>query len=116
MKKNDSPTWPIIGGLMAAMGASVCCAGPFVLLMLGVSGSWISTLTAFEPFRPYFIVVVLGLFLWAGWQVNRPIERCTEGSVCAVASTRRRYQVIFWLVTVLAAFLVLSPYWLVWFA
>ena len=116
MTKNNSPTWPIVGGLLAAIGASLCCAGPFVLLMLGVSGSWISTLTAFEPFRPYFIAVVVGLFLWAGWQVHRPIASCPESSACALPAKRRRYQVIFWFVTVVAALLVSSPYWLLWFA
>src|SRR5690606_18466123 len=83
MKKN-SPAWLLGGGMAAAIGASLCCAGPFVLLLLGVSGSWISTLTAFEPFRPYFIAVVVVLYLWAGWRVHRPIERCPEGSVCAL--------------------------------
>lgn len=116
MIKKDSPTWPIVGGLMAAIGASLCCAGPFVLLMLGVSGSWVSSLAEFEPFRPYFIAIVVGLFLWAGWQVHRPIARCPEGSVCAIPAKRHHYQLIFWLVTVVAALLVLSPYWLVWFA
>ncbi len=85
--KKDSPAWLLVGGMVAAIGASLCCAGPFVLLLLGISGSWISTLTAFEPFRPYFIAVVALLYLWAGWQVHRPIERCPEGSVCAIPKT-----------------------------
>jgi mercuric ion transport protein len=38
MKKN-SPAWLLGGGMVAAIGASLCCAGPFVLLLLGVSGS-----------------------------------------------------------------------------
>lgn len=112
MQKKDFPTWPIAGGVLAAIGASLCCAGPFILLMLGVSGSWISTLTAIEPFRPYFIAVVVGLFLWAGWKVYRPIAQCPEGSVCAVPSQRRRYQVVFWLLALVAVLLVSSPYWL----
>ena len=28
----------LVAGAVAAMGASVCCVGPLVLLMLGVSG------------------------------------------------------------------------------
>ena len=115
MKKN-SPVWLLCGGLVAAVGASACCAGPFILLMLGVSGSWISALTAFEPFRPYFIAVVIMLSLWAGWLVHRPVERCPEGSVCAVPENRQRYQTFFWIFTVMALLLVFSPYWLAWFA
>mgnify|MGYP005669957853 FL=1 len=99
--------------MIAAIGASLCCAGPFVLLLLGVSGSWISTLTAFEPYRPYFIAIVVVLYCWAFWQIHRPIERCLEGSVCAVPKNRQRYQFFFWMFTVVALLLILSPYWLV---
>ena len=64
---------PVIGGVMAAIGASLCCVGPFVLLSLGISGAWISSLTLLEPYRPVFIAVVLLLFGWAGWQMYRPV-------------------------------------------
>ena len=35
---------PMIGGIIAALGAGVCCVGPLLLLLLGVSGSWIGNL------------------------------------------------------------------------
>ncbi len=114
--RNNLPAWLLGTGMVAAIGASLCCAGPFVLLMLGVSGAWISTLTAFEPFRPYFIATVTGLYLWAGWQVHRPIKQCPEGSACFVLQQRRRYQTFFWLLTIVALMLIFSPYWLAWFA
>ena len=113
--KKSSFSWLLSGGMIAAVGASLCCAGPFVLLLLGISGSWISTLTAFEPFRPYFIVLVAVLFLMAGWKVHQPIKHCTEGSVCSTPKYHRRYQVFFWLFTAVALLLIFSPYWLVWF-
>ena len=31
---------PIIGGVIAAIGAGLCCAGPFVLLLLGFNAPW----------------------------------------------------------------------------
>ena len=37
---------------LAAVGASVCCIGPLVLLALGIGGTWISYLTAFESYQP----------------------------------------------------------------
>ena len=115
MEKN-SPVWLLGAGMLAAVGASLCCAGPFVLLLLGVSGSWISTLAAFEPYRPYFIAVVAVLYIWAGWQIHRPIESCAEGSACAVPENRQRYQILFWIFTGVALLLIFRPYWLVWFA
>lgn len=114
MTKQISPKWPIIGGLLAAAGASICCAGPLVLLLLGISGSWISTLTAFDPFRPFFITIVIGLFSWVGWQVHRPIEQCPDGSVCAIPEMRKRYQIMYWAVLSASIILVLSPYWIPW--
>ena len=48
MTKNNS-SLPLAGGIAAAIGAGLCCAGPLVLLLLGVSGSWIGNLTVLEP-------------------------------------------------------------------
>jgi MerT mercuric transport protein len=45
----------LIAGILSAIGASICCVGPLVLLALGVSGAWIGSLTALEPYRPIFI-------------------------------------------------------------
>jgi len=54
-----------IGALLAAIGASICYVGPFLLLSLGVSEAWISTLTALEPARPFFIFLALVLLALA---------------------------------------------------
>ena len=107
---------PIIGGVIAAVGAGLCCAGPFVLLLLGVSGSWIGNLTLLEPYRPIFILLVLALFGFAGWKVYRPVEDCEPGTACAVPQVRKRRQGIFWLTALTALVLVTSNYWIVWFA
>ncbi|HZE91048.1 MAG TPA: mercuric transporter MerT family protein, partial [Rhizobacter sp.] len=32
----------LVAGVLAAIGASVCCVGPLVLLMLGIGGAWIA--------------------------------------------------------------------------
>ena len=44
----------LVAGALAAIGASVCCVGPLVLLALGIGGAWIANLTALEPLRPWF--------------------------------------------------------------
>lgn len=111
-KTADDSRLPMIGGVLAAIGGSICCVGPFVLLLLGVSGSWISNLMVFQRYQPLFILFVLGLLVWAGLKVYQPIESCEPGSVCAVPQTRTRRQVTFWLVSALAITLVTSAYWL----
>ena len=103
---------PVISGVIAAIGASLCCVGPFVLLTLGISGAWIGNLTLLEPYRPLFIPTVLLLFGWAGWQVHRPIEACEPGTACAVPQTRKRRQIIFCTTAIIALILVTSSYWI----
>ncbi|MBS0307555.1 MAG: mercury transporter MerT, partial [Proteobacteria bacterium] len=31
----------LVVGVLAAIGASVCCVGPLVLLLLGIGGAWV---------------------------------------------------------------------------
>lgn len=52
----------LIASVLAAVGASVCCVGPLVLLTLGIGGAWVSNVTALEPLRPWFLATTL-LFL-----------------------------------------------------
>ena len=114
MSQNES-NLPMVGGIIAAIGAGVCCVGPLVLLLLGISGSWISNLTAFEPYRPVFILVVVLLLGYAGWKIYRPIEECEPDSACAIPATRHRRKVTFWLTTASAIILITSNYWILWF-
>jgi mercuric ion transport protein len=43
----------------AAIGASLCCVVPLVLVSLGISGAWLASLTALEPYRPLFAMAPL---------------------------------------------------------
>lgn len=104
----------ILGGLAAAIGASACCAGPLVLLLLGISGSWISHLTLLDPYRPIFIFVVVVLFGFAGWKIHQPVENCADDEACAVLKVRTRRKAVFWFTTLLAFVFVTSNYWIIW--
>jgi mercuric ion transport protein len=104
----------ILGGLAAAIGASACCAGPLVLILLGISGSWISHLTLLDPYRPIFIFVVVVLFGFAGWKIHQPGENCADGEACVVPKVRTRRKAVFWFTTLLAFVFVTSNYWIIW--
>lgn len=54
------------GSVLAALGATVFCALPFALIVLGVGGAWIVTLRTFEPYVPIFAAVTFG-FLAGGF-------------------------------------------------
>lgn len=111
MSRKDS-NLPIVAGFVAAIGASVCCLGPFLLLLLGISGSWISNLTLLEPYQPLFMAAAVMLFAWAGWKVYRPIEACAADTACAVPQVRKRRQIIFWISLVVALLMMSSAYWI----
>lgn len=89
----------------------MCCVGPLVLLMLGISGAWIARLTALEPYRPVFMGLTL-LFLALAFRnlylVRRP---CVDGESCADGRALKRQRVLFWLVTVPVIVLLAFPWY-----
>jgi len=60
---------PLTAGVLSAIGASACCAGPLVLVALGLGGAWVSGLRALEPFYPVFVALALGTFGFAFWRL-----------------------------------------------
>jgi mercuric ion transport protein len=80
----------LVAGVVAGIGASVCCVGPLVLLALGISGAWIGNLTALEPYRPIFIGLTL-LFLGLAFRKLYLVPRaCTPENDCAEPRVIRR--------------------------
>jgi mercuric ion transport protein len=101
----------LFAGVLAAIGASVCCVGPLVLLMLGIGGAWVANLTALEPLRPWFIGATL-LFLGLAFRrLYLQPQVCEPGAVCAEPIVLRRQRQIFWSVA-LALLALLSVPWL----
>jgi len=102
----------LLAGILAAIGASVCCVGPLVLLALGIGGAWIGSLTAFEPYRPVFIGLTL-LFLGFAFRKLYLVPRaCAPGTSCIDPQAPKRQRLIFWSVAVLLLGLLAVP----WFA
>jgi mercuric ion transport protein len=99
----------VLAGAAAAIGASACCAGPLLLVVLGVGGAWGSRLVALEAYQPYFIVAALAFFGFAFYRLYRRQDACAPGEACAVPAVRRSQRVIFWTVAVIAAVLMAFP-------
>ncbi|MDE2621641.1 MAG: mercury transporter MerT [Betaproteobacteria bacterium] len=103
-------TRTLIASVLAAIGASVCCVGPLVLLTLGIGGTWVGSLTAMEPYRPLFIGLTL-LFLGLAFRRLYLLpQACTPGTPCAEPRVRRRQRLIFWIVTTLLLTLLAVPW------
>lgn len=99
----------LLGGVAAAIGASACCAGPLLLVVLGIGGAWGSRLMALEAYQPYFIAAALAFFGYAFFRLYRGSEACEPGEACAVPAVRRRQRGVFWVVAVAAATLMSFP-------
>jgi mercuric ion transport protein len=103
--------WSLAGAVAAAVGASACCLGPFLLLALGAGGAWIGNLTAMERYRPYWMAATL-LFLGLAFArtYRKPKEdACESGSSCTPEAGRRN-KVLLWIVTALVLGLLALPY------
>lgn len=107
------PPWATAGSLLAgaaaALGASACCAGPLLLVVLGAGGSWGSSLTALRPFQPLFVAVSIAFFAVAFRRLYARSKTCAVGEACAVPSVRHRQRVIFWVVVPAALALMSFP-------
>ncbi len=102
----------LVGAVIAAIGASICCAGPLVLLGLGVSGAWIANLSAMEPYSPIFLALTVGFLGMAFYKTyTKPkAEECAPGSYCANPKSDRINKVALWAVTLIAVTMIASPY------
>jgi mercuric ion transport protein len=90
------------GGILGAIAVSSCCVLPFALFTLGISGAWISNLTALEPYQPIFAAVTL-VVLGYGFSLVycKPKVACTDGSYCARPSSGRIARIALGTATVL---------------
>lgn len=99
----------LFAGVLAAIGASVCCVGPLVLLMLGIGGAWVAELTAMEPLRPWLIGATL-LFLGIAFRrLYLQPQVCAPGAACAEPKVLARQRLIFWIVTLALVVLLSVP-------
>jgi mercuric ion transport protein len=105
----------LLAGGLATLLASTCCLGPLVLITLGVSGAWISKLSALEPYQPIFIGTALVALFFAGKRIWRPAAQCTPAEVCALPRVRLGYQILFVGVCVLLLAAFLFPLIAPWF-
>ena len=83
-----------------------------MLLTLGISGAWIGTLTALEPYKPYFAVVAL-IFIGLGFRQvyfkAKPV--CVDGSYCAKPQSALITKTALWIATVLVVLALTIDWW-----
>lgn len=107
----QSSTKQLLTGVIAAIIGSLCCVAPLVLLMLGISGAWISQLTALEPYRPIFIGITSIFVALAFRQLYIVPAQCAPGGACTNLRLQRRQRQIFWVVVAVLTALISFPWY-----
>ncbi|TKS59317.1 MAG: hypothetical protein EWM72_02329 [Nitrospira sp.] len=110
-----------VGGLSAALLASVCCIGPLVFVALGVgvgaTGFLAGTagfLKGLLPYRPAFIgltILLLGISFYLAYRKPKSAV-CAPGEVCAPRTRSGANRAWLWIMAAFALVLILVPYWL----
>lgn len=124
MRTDEIETQPVIGvetqrnGLLAtgavvgAILASACCVVPLLLVTLGISGAWISNLTALEPYKLYVAAVTLGVIGLGFWRVYfRPKPACGDGSYCARPQSARITKTALWVGSAITLLAITINWW-----
>lgn len=101
----------MLASIIAGIGASTCCIGPLVLLAMGVSGSWIGNLSAFEPYRPIFIVTTLVFLGMAFRKLYLVPQSCTIDAPCSTPSNRRKQRITFWIISIVVLTIMSFPWY-----
>ncbi len=110
--KNSPGRAAAFGSVVGALLASTCCVLPLVLVTLGVSGAWLGSLSALDPYREYFAIVTI-LFLAAGfWQVYRTDRtHCDDNAHCESSLSGRVTKIALWSATVLVTSVLTIDWW-----
>lgn len=111
------------GAIAAAFLASLCCIGPLIFVAFGIGAGLAST---FEPLRPVFTVLTIGLLALGFYAVygrksatagsaskgaSDEATSCGPDGTCQVPRSRTRDKVILWTATVVAILLLAFPQW-----
>lgn len=102
----------LVGSVIAALLASACCIGPVVFGLLGLTG--VGFIAKFEAYRPFLILVTVGLLGVGFYFTYRKKAECEADSVCANPRADRINKIVLWSVTAIAVALLFAPTILSW--
>ena len=98
------------GGVSTALASALCCAGPLLAVVAGVSGAGLAATV--EPLRPWFLGATAVFLLLGFWLLDREERKaCEPGRPCADPRARRRMRIMLWVATLAAATFATFPSW-----
>ena len=112
VKQKDRTKCWLGTGLIAAVSATLCCIMPLVLFLLGISGAWVSNLTALVEYRPYFLGLAIVLTTIGFWKVYKKpkAEDCAPGTFCSLNQSDTINKLMLWITVVTILLVIVYPY------
>ena len=107
---NKNGFWLLVAGTLTALGASACCVIPLILLTLGVGGSWLSSLSLLEPYRPLFIGATVLLLLVSFHRIYLAPRACDTRPSYGQQHAMKLSRLAFWITFTLAFGLIALPW------
>ncbi len=98
--------------LLAALGMTSCCILPLGLAMMGVTGTFIGTLSQLKVYQPWLLGFAALSLAWGFWRAYCPLpaDGCPGG--CAVPGRRRLTRIVLWVALAIVVFTQLFTYWI----
>jgi mercuric ion transport protein len=100
----------ILTGILASVGASLCCITP-VLAVLAGSSSLATTFSWLDPFRPYLIGITILVLAYVWWDKLKPKDKITCDCETEEKISFVRTKKFLSLVTVFAIITISFPYY-----
>ena len=105
----------IAGALVTVVAGSLCCVLPFVLVSLGITGSWLGVLQIFEPYRLGLDAASVAALI-VGWGVYGYSQRaCTAAQPCVSPVRSRRMGIGLAVASIIVGALIAAPYLIAYF-
>src|SRR5256885_14908255 len=82
----------LAASVATAFGASICCIGPIVAVMFGMTS--LAALSKYEPLRPVFgatTALLLGVAFYLTYR--KPAAECAPGSLCETQGMDRMQKI-----------------------
>jgi mercuric ion transport protein len=98
------------GSVVSGIMASVCCIGPLVFALLGISGAALAQ--RFEPLRPYLLVVTYALLGGAFYLTYRPQQTaCGPGESCEMPRANGFGRAMLWIAAIVVVLATAFPWY-----
>lgn len=101
-----------VGAIIGGFAVSACCVLPLAFVTIGVGGSFMGTLVAFQPYKIITIpltLMMLGFGFYFAYRTPRGAT-CTADGTCGTSASRRVARGLLWFGTIVAAIGIGFPY------